>query len=77
MKREPNATGMGVATFLIAALLAAAPAAAQVVTGTLGDANATTTINGNQIPAPERKFGGVIKQDVKNSKTWWPPLKAD
>jgi arylsulfatase A-like enzyme len=43
------------------------------VTGELGAASATTTINGNQLPAPEPKFGGVIKEEVKDSKTWWPP----
>src|SRR6185436_14992705 len=55
------------------ALLAVAPAGAQVVTGELGSASATTTIQGNQIPAPPPKFGGVIKETVEGSKTWWPP----
>jgi hypothetical protein len=31
------------------------------------------TINGNRIPAPEPKFGGVIKESLEGSKTWWPP----
>jgi arylsulfatase len=39
----------------------------------LGAPSATTTIQGDQIPAPDPKFGGVIKEDVKDSKTWWPP----
>ena len=43
------------------------------VTGTLGSPSATTTIPGNQLPAPEAKFGGVIKDDALNSKQWWPP----
>jgi len=75
MKQEPNVTGMiiTVATLLIASVLAVAPAAAQVVTGTLGAPSATTTINGDQIPAPAPQFGGVIKENVKDSKTWWPP----
>ena len=59
--------------FVLMALLAAAPAAAQVVTGELGSPSATTTINGQQIPPPPPKFGGVIKETVKDSKTWWPP----
>src|SRR6185369_2094230 len=46
---------------------------AEHVTGTLGSPSATTTISGKQLPAPDPKFGGVIKEDVKNSKTWWPP----
>ena len=75
MKRAPNTTGIiaMVTTFLIPFLLAVAPAAAQEVTGTLGAPSATTTIQGSQIPAPEPKFGGVITEDVKDSKTWWPP----
>jgi arylsulfatase A-like enzyme len=50
------------------------PAAmAQTVSGTLGSPSATTTIQGNQIPAPPPKFGGVIKELATESKTWWPP----
>ena len=55
------------------ALLAAAPLAAQVVTGELGSPSATTTINGQQLPPPPPKFGGVIKESALDSKTWWPP----
>jgi arylsulfatase len=46
---------------------------AQTVNGTLGSPSATTTIQGNQIPAAPPKFGGIIKEDAKDSKTWWPP----
>jgi len=46
---------------------------AQQVTGTLGQADATTTINGKQIPPPPPKFGGVIKESYKDSTPWWPP----
>jgi arylsulfatase A-like enzyme len=50
------------------------PAAnAQEITGTPGSPSATTTIQGNQIPSPEPKFGGVIKENAKDSKPWWPP----
>jgi arylsulfatase A-like enzyme len=45
----------------------------QQVTGTLGSADATTTISGKQIPPPPPKFGGVIKESYKDSKPWWPP----
>jgi arylsulfatase A-like enzyme len=48
-------------------------ATAQQITGTPGSPSATTTIRGNQIPAPEPKFGGVIKETLQGSKTWWPP----
>jgi arylsulfatase len=47
--------------------------AAQQVTGVLGEPSATTTINGKQIPAPAPPFGGVIKETLEGSKTWWPP----
>lgn len=48
-------------------------AGAQVVTGTLGEANATTTITGKQLPPTPPKFGGVIKEAATDSKPWWPP----
>jgi len=55
--------------------------AAVEVTGKLGSPSATTTIDGNQLPAPDPKFGGVIKHDALESKAWWapaivPPKKA-
>ncbi len=50
-----------------------AAAAAQQVTGVLGSPSATTTINGKQLPPPEPKFGGVIKEKASESKAWWPP----
>jgi len=31
------------------------------------------TIPGNQLPPPDLKFGGVIKQVYTQSKPWWPP----
>ena len=43
------------------------------VTGTLGSPNATTTIQGSQLPAPDPKFGGVINYDALQSKPWWAP----
>lgn len=46
---------------------------AQEVKGKLGSPDATTTISGKQLPAPEPKFGGVIDQTTKNSKQWWAP----
>jgi arylsulfatase len=58
---------------IVALGLAVAPVSAQQVTGTLGSPSATTTIPGNQIPAPPPKFGGVIKESATASKTWWPP----
>ncbi|MEJ8825114.1 arylsulfatase [Variovorax humicola] len=57
---------------LVAATLVA-PARSQVVTGELGAPSATTTIEGRQLPAPPLPFGGVIKPNATESKTWWPP----
>jgi arylsulfatase A-like enzyme len=62
-----------VATFLTAAILAGTPVAAQQVTGVLGEPSATITLKGNQLPAPPPPFGGVIKETLEGSKTWWPP----
>jgi arylsulfatase len=31
------------------------------------------TISGKQLPAPDPKFGGVIKNGALQSKPWWPP----
>ena len=42
-------------------------------TGTPGSPSATTTISGKQLPAPDPKFGGVIKDDALQSKPWWAP----
>ena len=60
-------------TFLLAALSASGPASAQQVTGTLGSSSATTTVSPKQLPAPDPKFGGVIKQQALQSKAWWAP----
>ena len=46
---------------------------AQQITGTPGSPGATTSIRGNQLPAPDPKFGGVIKDDALQSKPWWAP----
>ena len=49
------------------------PAMAQQMTGTLGAADATMTIDGKQLPAPDLPFGGVIKDGALQSKAWWAP----
>ncbi|MBP9902696.1 MAG: arylsulfatase [Verrucomicrobia bacterium] len=49
-----------------------APAQIQT-TGTPGSPGATTTISGKQLPAPDPKFGGVIKDGALQSKAWWAP----
>ncbi|HTP42061.1 MAG TPA: arylsulfatase [Nitrospiria bacterium] len=53
--------------------MAAASVKAQQTTGDPGSPSAATTISGNQLPAPDPKFGGVIKNDALQSKPWWAP----
>ncbi len=55
------------------AILAAAPAHAQQITGTPGSPSATETIDGKQLPPPPGKFGGEIKESYKDSKPYWQP----
>ena len=61
---------------LLPALIAAAcvqAASGQQATGVPGSPSATTTIDGKQLPPPPSKFGGVIKEQAKDSKPYWPP----
>ena len=48
-------------------------ALAQQTTGTPGSPSATMTIDGKQLPPEPPKFDGVIKEDAKDSKPYWPP----
>jgi arylsulfatase A-like enzyme len=59
---------------LAAAVFAVAPVAqAQVqTTGTPGSPDATTTIDGKQLPAQPGKFSGVINESALGSKPYWP-----
>ncbi|HTY80683.1 MAG TPA: arylsulfatase [Candidatus Bathyarchaeia archaeon] len=45
---------------------------AQQITGTPGSPSATTTIQGDQIPAPPQTFGGKIERTTQGSKPYWP-----
>jgi arylsulfatase len=57
-----------------AVMAAAPPAKAEVqITGTAGSPSASTSIDGKQLPAPDPKFGGVIKDEALKSKPWWAP----
>src|SRR5512137_1223308 len=47
--------------------------AAQQITGEPGSPGATTTIDGKQLPPPDPKFGGVIREKASESQPWWPP----
>ncbi|MGL4542556.1 MAG: arylsulfatase, partial [Polymorphobacter sp.] len=60
-------------TALVSAAALGVAAQAQVVTGTPGSPSATTTIEGRQLPNPDPKFGGVIKDGALQSTSWWAP----
>ena len=62
-----------VGTLCAAFALTTESSLAQQITGELGSPSATTTISGKQLPPPDPKFGGVIKDYAKDSKPWWPP----
>ena len=63
-------TALGLA-ILAGALMAVAPfAQAQQITGTPGAPSATTTIDGKQLPPPDPRFGGVIKDLATDSKPY-------
>jgi arylsulfatase A-like enzyme len=50
------------------------PAAAQQqTTGTPGSPSATSTVDGQSLPAAPPPFGGVINLDARDSTPWWPP----
>src|SRR6478609_1728416 len=61
---------LAVASLLV---LGSVQSLAQQTTGVLGSPSATTTIDGKQLPPPDPKFGGVIKDDALQSKPWWAP----
>jgi len=66
-----NAVSTTISVALTAAC--ATTAMAQQIYGTPGSPSATTTIKGDQLPAPPGKFGGVIREDAKDSKPYWQP----
>ena len=64
---------VALAAFGISAASAQAETTKPQVYGTLGSPSATTTVSNAQLPAPEPKFGGVIKDDALQSDIWWAP----
>ena len=61
---------------IIGLYLTAAPiqvAVAQETTGIAGSPDATTTIDGRQIPPPPAAFGGTINLDAPHSTPYWHP----
>jgi arylsulfatase A-like enzyme len=69
MKAVQFILAMSVSSFA----LAPTQGIAQQVTGVLGSPEATTTIDGKQLPPPDPPFDGVIKERATESTPWWPP----
>ena len=69
MKRAPSV--FAALTFIL--VTCSPPVLAQQITGTPGSPGATTTIDGKQLPPPDPKFGGVIKEKASDSQSWWAP----
>jgi arylsulfatase len=70
LRSIPHPLGAGA---LALAVFASVALSQQQTTGTPGSPGATTTISNKQLPAPDPKFGGVIKDDALRSKPWWAP----
>jgi len=67
-------TVLGAAAMALGLALIPATAGAQVqTTGTPGAPDATTTIDGRQLPPPQPTFGGVIRDGALTSTPWWAP----
>ena len=60
------------AGFVTVCVLWSAEARAQQ-TNPIGSPGASAPIDGKQLPPPDPKFGGVIKEDALQSKPWWAP----
>jgi arylsulfatase len=60
-------------SLLFLTLSIAGQATAVQITGEVGSPGATTTISGKELPPPDPKFGGVIKEKASESKAWWAP----
>jgi arylsulfatase A-like enzyme len=77
MKTHPNAgcyaRDILIASLILILIITLQPCMAQQTTGVPGSPSATTTIDGKQLPAPDPKFGGVIKENAAQSTPWWPP----
>src|SRR5262252_4025174 len=61
------------AVVVLVAIPSAASVSAQQISGTAGSPGATTSISGQQLPPPDPKFGGVIKDGALQSTPWWAP----
>src|SRR6478672_11263429 len=71
-----NRTLVALSLGLLISVATTSNAFSQQITGTLGSPGATTAIDGKQLPPPDPKFGGVIKDGALQSKPWWAPRVA-
>src|ERR1700746_306379 len=55
------------------AFVSSSSSIAQQINDVLGSPGATTTIDGKQLPPPDPKFGGVIRERASESTPWWAP----
>jgi hypothetical protein len=55
------------------AILACVSVNAEQTNGPSGSPSVTTTIDGKQLPLPDPKFGGVIREKALESQAWWAP----
>ena len=60
-------------TLAIAGSALSSTVSAQGITGVPGSPEATTVIDGRQIPPPPGAFGGTINLDAPNSTPYWQP----
>ena len=70
---KPNSYILNTCILSYAFVAVAGSVQAQQVTGRPGSPGATTTISGKQLPPPDPKFDGVIKEGALQSKPWWAP----
>mgnify|MGYP000914682734 CR=1 FL=1 len=63
----------GLLSCFFAGTICVTAASADQIIGTAGAPSAERVISGQQLPAPDPKFGGVINNDALKSKPWWAP----
>ncbi|WP_199590027.1 arylsulfatase [Bremerella cremea] len=81
MCRMIRSLGRQIPAILLALTMGSLALAADTSAPPIGSPAASAPIPGNQLPAPNPAFGGVIKNDALESKPWWaprivPPKKA-
>lgn len=70
--RTALSAASAVALSLTAAIVTSGVAGADEIIGTPGSPTAKRVLDGKQLPPPDQSFGGEIKMDALQSKTWWP-----